>query len=170
MRNSIRSKRAFVFPLLMLITYFLASSILSAQVQLVTFEGLVTDAENSPLPGASVNLKNMDSGYSYSALTKDNGRFIISGIDPGRYEVEVSLTGFTKQIRRGMTFNVGARITLDFKLALSSIEETVEVIAEAPLVEVTKSEVSAVVGRKQIDDLPVVSRSFSQLALLQPGT
>jgi outer membrane receptor protein involved in Fe transport len=154
----------------MLITYFLASSILSAQVQLVTFEGLVTDAENSPLPGASVNLKNMETGYSYSAMTRDNGRFIISGIDPGRYEVEVSLTGFTKQIRRGMTFNVGARITLDFKLALSSIEETVEVIAEAPLVEVTKSEVSAVVGRKQIDDLPVVSRSFSQLALLQPGT
>jgi hypothetical protein len=92
------------------------------------------------------------------------------GIEPGQYEVEVSLTGFKKEVRRGMTFNVGAKITLNFKLAQSAIEETVTVTAEAPLIEVAKSAVSSVVGRREIDDLPIVTRSFTQLALLQPGT
>ncbi|OGN96482.1 MAG: hypothetical protein A2Y89_03230 [Chloroflexi bacterium RBG_13_51_18] len=140
-----------------------------AQVTLAALQGTVTDEENAPLPGAEINLKNIESGYSYSALTRPDGTFRISGIDPGKYEVDVSLSGFTTAIRKGVTFNVGANITLDFKLKQASVLEEVLVEAEAPIIEVTKSEISSVTGRKEIDELPLLDRSFTQLALLNAG-
>ncbi len=143
---------------------------LQAQEKLVTFMGSVTDNENNVLPGASVTLKNTETGYSYSTTTRPDGRFMLSGIEPGKYDCEVRLDGFTTQIRKGMTFNIGARIELNFQLTPSPIQQEVTVVAEAPLIEVTKSDISSIVGRKEIDDLPVITRSFANLAMLKPGT
>lgn len=170
MINSHRAKKIFLFVALVITACLLMNGKVLAQVKLVTFDGTVTDEEGSVLPGASVNLKNMETGYTYSAVTRSNGRFIISGIEPGRYECEVSMSGFATQIRRGMTYAVGARITIDFQLTIATVEEEITVVAESPLVEVAKSEISSVVGRREIDDLPVLSRSFAGLAALKAGT
>ena len=136
---------------------------------LASLEGLVTDDQGAPLPGARVDLKNVDTGYSYSAVTRVDGTFIISGVEAGKYDAQVSMTGFNTASRKGMTFNVGSQVRVDFKLTTEAIREEVTVQAEAPIVEVTKSEISSVVGRKEIDDLPVITRSFAQLATLKPG-
>jgi len=141
-----------------------------AQEKLATFEGVVTDPEDAGLPGAEVSLKNIETGYSYATVTRPDGQFLFSGIEPGPYELTVKLSGFNGHVRKGLTLNVGARISLTIKLTPATVEQEVTVIADAPLVEVTKSEISSVVGRKEIDDLPVVSRSFAQLAILKAGT
>jgi hypothetical protein len=163
------NKRCFLVGLLVFAACFFLVENGIAQVTLVTFTGTVTDEEGGELPGATVNLRNVDTGYTYSSMTRSDGTFIISGIEAGQYEAQVSLTGFTTAIRRGMTFNVGARVSLDFQLSTAAVEESVTVTAEAPIVEVTKSEISSVVGRDEIDDLPVISRQFSHLAALKAG-
>lgn len=158
------------FALVFLLTSFLfvANQAIS-QTTLVTVEGKVTDEEGIALPGVSVTFRNMDTGYSKSSLTREDGSYIISGLQPGKYECEVTLSGFGTQIRRGMTFAIGARITLDFQLKPEVIEEELTVTAEAPMVEVTKSEVSTVVNRTKIDSLPLMDRNFGNLSLIKAG-
>ncbi|MHB8093666.1 MAG: TonB-dependent receptor [Candidatus Aminicenantales bacterium] len=170
MQSSTLFRKTFVYFLLTLLTCFLMSGVLSAQERLVVVNGVVTDVDGNALPGAAVNLKDIRTGYAYSATTNKEGQFNLLGVEAGQYEVQASLSGFKTEVRSGMTFSVGARITQNFTLAMSSLEETVNVTAQAPLVEVTKSSVSSVVGRREIDDLPVVTRTFTQLAMLQPGT
>ncbi len=170
MINLCQGKKTVFFVVVVITACFLTNGRVLAQETLVTFDGSVTDDKGDVLPGASVNLKNIEAGYTYSAVTRSSGRFIILGIEPGQYEVEVSLSGFVTQIRRGMTFTVGARITVNFQLGIATVEEKIEVIAESPLIEVTKSEISSVISRREIDDLPVLSRNFAQLATLKAGT
>ena len=162
-------KRSTNLGVLLVVALFFLCSATFAQRTLVTLQGRVIDEEGGPLPGATVDAKNMGTGYAYSSITRQDGNYMLSGIEPGMYEVQVSLTGFTASIRRGMTFNVGARISVDFTLTAATLEESITVEAEAPLVEVTKSEISSVIGRTEIDDLPVLDRQFSQLAGLKAG-
>ena len=99
-----------------------------------------------------------------------DGRYIISGILPGKYSCEVQLSGFATQIQKGLTLAVGARLTIDFKLIQAALDKEIVVTAEAPMVEVTKSEISSVVDRKQIDELPLLDRNFESLTITKAGT
>jgi len=158
-----------------LVLAFLALAILltgakaSAQTTAVTLEGRVTDEPGSPLPGAAVAAKNIDTGYTKSATTKEDGRYIISGLQAGRYECEVSIPGFAKELRKGLAFSVGARHTVDFVLKQTTIEEEVTITATSPVVETTKSEISGVVDRIKIDSLPLLDRDFAALTLIKAG-
>jgi hypothetical protein len=162
-------KRLSIFSACFLTAFFLAGSKGLPQTTLVTLEGMVTDDQGAALPGALLNLKNAETGYTYRATSRPDGRFIISGIQPGKYEMEVSLQGFQTQKRLGMTFNVGARLKIDFTLGAATIKEEIVVTAEAPMVEVTKSEVSKVIDRSKIEDLPLLDRNFGDLAMMKAG-
>ena len=108
---------------------FLSGTKAAAQTTAVTLEGQVTDEKGSPLPGATVAAKNIDTGYTKSVTTKEDGRYILSGLQAGRYECEVSIPGFAKELRKGLTFAGGARQTIDFALKQSAIEEEVTITA-----------------------------------------
>jgi len=140
-----------------------------AQTTQVTVSGTVLDDDNAPLPGVSITIKNAETGYTKSTVTRNDGTYIISGLQPGKYEIEVGLSGFATQIRRGLTFSVGAELTLDFMLTAATIEEEVTVIAESPMVEVTKSEISSVVDREKIDALPLLDRDYGALTIMKAG-
>lgn len=146
MLNLKRISRIFLVLVFLLTAFLFIEEQAISQTTLVTVEGTVTDEDGTALPGVSVTVRNMDTGYAKSTVTREDGRFLISGLQPGKYECEVSLSGFGIQIRRGMSFAVGARLTLDFQLKPAVIEEELTVTAEAPMVEVTKSEVSTVVA------------------------
>ena len=166
----IASIRKLLFALVFLaLAVFLTGAKSAAQTTLVTLEGIVTDEQGSPLPGATVAARNAETGYSKSATTKEDGRYIISGLQAGTYECEVSIPGFAKEIRKGLAFAVGARYTIDFVLKQTAIEEEVVITAQAPMVETTKSEVSIVVGRDKIDSLPLLDRDFGALTLIKAG-
>lgn len=153
-----------------LIACFLMSGVVLAQTTMVTLEGTITDEEGSALPGVTIAVKNEETGYSHSSISKSDGSYIVPGIQPGKYEIEVSLSGFATHVMRGLTFSVGAILTIDFTIAPATIEEQVTVIAEAPMVEVTKSEIGSVVERNKIDALPLLDRDWGDLTLLVAGT
>jgi outer membrane receptor protein involved in Fe transport len=148
---------------------FLSGVKSAAQTTAVTLEGRVTDEQGGPLPGATVSARNVETGYTKSATTKEDGRYIISGLQAGQYECEVSIPGFAKELRKGLSFSVGARLTVNFTLKQTTIEEEVTITATSPIVETTKSEVSGVVDRVKIDSLPLLDRDFGTLTLIKAG-
>jgi hypothetical protein len=162
-------KRFSIFSACFLTAFFLTASKGFPQTTLATLEGMVTDDQGSGLPGALLNLKNTETGYAYGTTSRSDGRFIISGIQPGNYQMEVSLKGFQTRKRLGLTFNVGSRQKIDFILAAAAVEEAVVVTAASPLVEVTKSEVSKIIDRTKIEDLPLLDRNFGDLAMMKAG-
>src|SRR4030042_4869894 len=120
----IASIRKLLFALVFLaLAVFLTGAKSAAQTTLVTLEGSVTDGQGSPLPGATVTARNPETGYSKSATTKDDGRYLISGLVAGPYECEVNIPGFAKEIRKGLVFAVGARVNLDFVMKQTTIAE-----------------------------------------------
>lgn len=168
MTNQIQRRKG-VFFLCVLTIFFLVFGTAIAQTTETTLEGRVTDEEGGGLPGVSIKARNMETGYVLGASSRADGRYRISAIPPGKYEIEVTLSGFATQKRQGLTFNVGAGVTIDFRLSPAAIKEEVVVTAEAPMVEMTKSEISSVVDRKRIDDLPLLSRDYTSLTLLKAG-
>ena len=133
-------------------------------------EGIIADASGGVLPGVTVTLKNTDTGIERNATTDEDGRYRFPALQPGTYSVRADLPGFASEERRGVALTIGLEVRQDFTLKLSSVAENVTVQAEAPVVDVSKSEVSGVVTQKQIESLPVNSRQYLNLALLMPGT
>ncbi len=169
MNKSAETKRGF------LSLVFCAAAVLAMavgafpQATQVTLEGTIVDEQGNALPGVAVGIRNTETGYLYSALSKSNGTYALSGIQPGIYEVEVKLAGFASQKNTGMVFNLGARVTINFTMKPSALQEELTVTAEAPIIEVSKSEVSSVVDRQKIDDIPLLDRNFASLVVLKAG-
>ncbi len=164
-----RLKKFLICLTLLVTAYFFMNGNVFAQTTRATLEGMVTDKEGAALPGSEAIVRNMETGYVHTTITRTDGTYIISGIQPGVYEVEIKLTGFKTQIRRGMTFAVGAKLKIDFTLEPATVDEEITVVGEAPMVEVTKSEISSVVDRQKIEDLPLLNRDFNDLAILKAG-
>lgn len=153
-----------------LIACFLMSGVVLAQTTIATLEGTITDDEGSALPGAKITVKSEETGYSHSSISKSDGSYVVSGIQPGKYFIEVSLSGFATKVRRGLTLTIGAILKIDFTIAPATLEESVTVTAEVPMVEVTKSEIGSVVTHAKIDALPLLDRDWGDLTLLVAGT
>src|SRR6266545_2722841 len=139
-----------------------------AQTTTATVLGTLTDAQHAVLPGATVTARNVDTGTETSAVTDTNGRYRLAALRPGTYDIRAELSGFASRVRSGVPLFVGQEATIDLELSVAGVQESVTVTQEAPLVETTKSDVSSVVDRKQIDELPLNGRNFSDLTRLTP--
>lgn len=168
-RNGSKSSTIGLFAACLLTVFLLVGGNASAQATLGTLEGVTTDDQGVGLPGVTLTMTNKETGYSYSAVSRSDGRYVIAGIQPGIYDIEVILAGFETQKRMGMTFNVGGILKIDFALKASTLAAEVTVTAESPMVEVTKSEVSKVIDRSKIENLPLLNRSLSGLAMMKAG-
>ena len=162
-------KKLFFFTALFA-AFLLIGGNAAAQTTMVTVEGVVTDADGAPLPGANVTYHERMTGFQRSTTTREDGYYRLSGLRPGKYEAEVSIAGFQTKIRKGLTLAIGAELKIDFVLAAATLEEEVTVVAESPMVEVTKAEVSAVVDRNRIDSLPLLDRDYGALTSMKAGT
>ena len=81
------------------------------------------------------------------------------GLEPGVYDVKTELTGFAPATRERVTLGVNATITLDFRLRLAGVEETLTVTGEAPLIEVTQSKVASSIETTELQNLPMITRT-----------
>ena len=149
-----------------------------AQNPTFQIEGLVFDAQQAVLPGATVTVQNVATGLVRSVPTDANGRFIITALPPeGRYQVQVELAGFATEQRPDLVFNAGQRAVMNFTLKLSSVQETITVAGESPIIDSTSSEVSSTIDRQAFENLPVKERNYMRLLTLdsnvvasRPGT
>jgi len=132
-------------------------------------QGTINDATGAVLPGANVAIKNSATGASLEFVTDEGGRYLAPVVQPGEYEIQVSLAGFQSVTRRGIRLAVGQRVVVDVKLEVGQVTNQVEVVADANPINLTSAAVSGLVTDKEIRDLPLNGRSFQQLALLQTG-
>ena len=131
-------------------------------------EGTVFDQQGLALPGVAVTASNTRTGFSRAAISDAAGTYRINGLPVGEYEVKAALTGFSAQARKAAV-NVESTTVVPFKMSVAGSAETIQVTAEAPLIDSKDSGVGEVVSALQIENLPLNGRQFGNLAALVPG-
>ena len=141
-----------------------------ALAQYGQIEGTVMDATGAVLPGATVTATNEETGVSRSSVADSGGDYRLPALLPGPYTVTAELSGFSTVQTTGVILTIQQTIVMNMELALAQVEETVTVTGSAPLLDTRRSDISTSVSDLQIQDLPVASRRWVDLALLTPGT
>lgn len=140
-----------------------------SNVTTAVIQGTVRDDAGGGLPGVSVEGVNSETGFRRLAVTDGQGRYLLTLLPPGKYAVTAALSGFSSAKRDGLVLALGSTTVVDLGLKLSGVAETVTVTGEAPVVETTKSDVSASVNDVAIQNLPLATRNFTDLVVLTPG-
>jgi hypothetical protein len=155
---------------------FCFSTILMSYAQsAATINGQVSDSQGALVPNAAITAVNSATGIKYTAKTTSTGNYTIPNLPPGTYDVSVAATSFASGESKGVKLNVGDQRDVSFKLGVAGGTETVEVTAQAPLIETTKTDVSTAVTDLDMQRLPTfagsggVSNDYAQLALTAPG-
>ncbi len=130
--------------------------------------GTVVDQSGAVVPGATIAVTNTGTNRVSTATTGASGQFSVPALGPGHYKVEVKAANF-KTVTQEVTLQVNQVLPLDFTLPPGSATENVEVTSAAPLVSTDSSEIGEVIQGRQVVDLPLNSRNFTQLATLVPG-
>src|SRR5262247_2785303 len=140
-----------------------------ALAQEATLTGTITDSTGAVLPGVTVQAVNEATGNTFESVTDGSGVYRIPA-RVGTYRVTAALTGFSTVNRQGINLLVGQTATINLQMAPSTLQETVTVTGEAPLIETTPSKLAGNIDPKQVEELPVPSRNWMALALLAPGS
>jgi Carboxypeptidase regulatory-like domain len=141
----------------------------AAFAQAGTFNGRVLDQGDAVLPGVSVTAVNVSTGVSRTTVTNAEGLYFMPGLDPGIYDVKSELAGFSPAARERVTLGVNATLTLDFRMRVAALNETITVTGDAPVIEVTQSKVASTIQANQLENLPMITRSVSGMLALLPG-
>jgi hypothetical protein len=141
-----------------------------AQANSGTILGRVTDPTGAAVPGAKITVKNEQTGATKEYTTDPSGNYTVSYLIPGTYDVTAEMASFKRAVRSGVTVEVDQKGVVNFALEVGTVNESVEVKAEAPLVESQSVEQSQVITQKQMQELPLDIRDYGQLASLQAGT
>ncbi len=156
--------------LLALMLIFSATQVnLQAQVTGGTVSGTVVDSSGRVLANARITITNTDTGISRTVTTNTDGFYTAPNLLPGSYDLTFTAPGFKTEVRKGITLTVGAAAVLDLTMQIGTTIERVQVQAEAPAVQLTTSDISAVVNATTVRELPLNGRSWTDLAELQPG-
>ena len=142
---------------------------LHAQVAGGTISGTVTDSSGRVINKVEITITNVATGVTRVVTTNDEGFYSAPNLLPGTYELKFSASGFKVEARKNIELTVGALVGLDQILRVGSISETVVVQSEIPAVQLSTSELSAVVNATTVRELPLNGRSWTDLAQLQPG-
>jgi hypothetical protein len=133
-----------------------------------TLQGTVTDKSQAVIKSAEVTITNKDTGATRTVTTSDTGEYRLD-VQPGTYSIKTKAAGFSVAEVKQVELSVGRTTTQNFTLNPGGVTETVEVTAAAPLVDQTKTDVSANITPQQITDLPLIGRDIADLAYLAPG-
>jgi hypothetical protein len=131
--------------------------------------GTVTDSTGAVLPGVTVVAVNEATGNRFEAVTDERGIYRMPA-RVGAFRISAELQGFTTVTRTGVQVLVGQTVAINMQMAPSTLQETVTVTAEAPLLNVTTSSLGGNVDPQQVEELPVQGRNWMALALLAPGS
>ena len=139
-----------------------------AQSSTGSISGNVADDSGAALPGVTVTATSAATGATRTTVTNGTGHYELALLVPGTYAVSGELSGFKTVKFEKIVVNVGSTTTLDLKLK-PGVAEEMTVMAAAPVIETTRSEVSSVVNEKAIQNLPVNGRNFIDFVLTTPG-
>jgi hypothetical protein len=151
------------------ITLLLAmASLVAAQDYRGKVQGSVTDENGGAIPGAHVVLRNVKTGVEVSRASDNDGHYIFDFVEPGDYMVVVEQTGFKKAVQENVRVQVRSDLTVDLKLAVGGVQETVTVEAPPIAVQFGSSSTLLTIENKVIDQLPIRGRNPYNVATLDP--
>src|SRR5947207_8281184 len=134
-----------------------------------TIAGTVTDSSGAAVTGASVTLTNMDTSEKHTMETDASGNYTFVNILPGRYKIEGEKTGFKKFVRQPIIVQIESGLRVDISLQVGAQNETVEVSAEAPLLQPETNSLGQVVEQRAVTELPLNGRNPLALIGMVPG-
>jgi hypothetical protein len=132
-------------------------------------EGTITDRTAAAVAGARVTVRNVDTGLSRNVASGGDGHYRIGALPVGNYVVAVEAPQFAPFVQQPVQVNVNESVRSDVQLTVAATSETVTVAGRAPLVETSSNALGSVVSGREILDLPLNGRNFTQLGLLQTG-
>jgi hypothetical protein len=124
--------------------------------------GVISDASNALVAGATVTVSSPTTGFTRQAVTNTAGNFDFPGLQPGIYNIKAEAPGFGAETRTNVELQVQQVERIDFQLKVGTVSESVEVSAGAPLLNTESADVGTVVETKRIEDLPLNGRDFLQ--------
>jgi hypothetical protein len=143
----------------------------AAMAQEITgnIHGVISDPSGALVQSAAVTVVQVETGLTRMALTDHNGNYLLVELPVGRYRLEVVAAGFRKYLQEGISLDVNETATVNLHLKVGLESQQIEVNANAALVQSTVSSIGEIVMEREILDLPLDGRNFSQLGTLQPG-
>jgi len=155
---------------------FAASNAFGQSATSATIVGEITDAQDAAVPNVTITATNEATGIAHSVKATSSGNYTISNLAPGTYTVKVTGdAGFAPAEAKQVTLNLGDNLDLNFHLKPAGTNEVVEVTAQAPLIETTKTDVSSTINSLDMERLPTIGgaggtvNDYAQLALTAPG-
>lgn len=140
-----------------------------AQAGNSSITGTVKDATDASIPGVTITLSNLDTGFHSETLTNEAGVFRIGALVPGNYQLQAELPGFNRLTRGPLVLQVSQTLAIDLHLEVGQVSETVEITEAAPLVSSQSSDIGQAINRQMLSALPLPNRAASSLAALAPG-
>jgi hypothetical protein len=134
-----------------------------------TLTGTVTDAQKGVLPGATVIATHTPTGTTYEAVTGADGRFIMNSVRiGGPYTIKITMSGFKEETKTGIEVGLGEAREVSFTLGLATVTETVNVVAEAQIIDTSRAGTASNIGAQALETLPTMNRSLNDFARTSP--
>ncbi|MEO8736695.1 MAG: carboxypeptidase-like regulatory domain-containing protein, partial [Edaphobacter sp.] len=140
-----------------------------AQVTTGSILGTIHDATGAVLPNATVTITDAGKGTKSTKQTDSDGTYNVPFLIPGTYNVSVEMPGFKRSVSNNVVLDIDQKARVDFTLELGGVNETVQVSTAPPLIRLDSSELGEVVGKTQVQNLPLNGRNFASLVYLVPG-
>jgi hypothetical protein len=156
------------FVLIVLVTICGASGQLHAKVD-AGISGIVTDASGAAVSGATVQVKDIETGIVQTQQTNVDGFYAFVDLQPGHYDVEVTQSGFNTFRQTGILLDVNSAKVLNVKLKVGQVSEKIEVSADSVQLDTASTQNGEVIRAQTITAVPLVTRSYTDLLALQPG-
>jgi hypothetical protein len=132
-------------------------------------EGVVQDPTQASVPGANVKVVNQATGYAAEVPAGQNGEYVVPNLPPGKYTVTANAAGFKASVSKDIIVTINGLTTLNFNLQLGSRSDSVQVEAAAQMLETTTSSMGNDLSTREVNDLPLFGRVYSQLVQIMPG-
>ena len=162
--------RALVFRVFAAAFVLLCAGVAGAQAVKGGLIGNIVDASGSALPGVTVTITEVNTNIAYSAVTNESGNYVFANLKDGTYRVSGELSGFKKSVRDGVIVPVNATLRVDLKLELGSIEESITVVGESPLLQTDRADTSRIIESLQLTEVPLgFNRNFQGMMITVPG-
>ncbi len=165
-----RSTNLLARTVLILLAAWATSTTVNAQSITATVTGEVTDQNGAVVPGAAVKVTSVETGLIKTAVTNENGRYTITFLQPGSYNLAVEKGGFANATRENIKLETGQSAGINVQLAVSAGEVSVDVENnEVPLLQTESSALDTTIENKLVEDLPTGERSALAFINLVPG-
>ncbi len=152
----------------MFLLILLLVSISTAQKTTSDIVGTVVDSSGQVISGATVTSTSLGTGALRTTTTDSTGSFRFPNLQPGRYDITAEAPSFSKSVVRNIELNVGVDFSFNMELKPGEISEIVEVTAEGALIQTTRSDIGTSISPKEIENLPLLNRTFAGLSVIAP--